>query len=249
MAEHQIRTFNLEDGELEKFTSFGVETQTKAAEIAEQALNHLRLQVVEEARKATNELVSLITATDCSRLLNEENVLWKFFGRSKSKEEIRSELNQVYEQIKQQINIINDNLPRLVDVRESFDNLQEAIPIQLDSLEATIICAKFIADHITKNNRQNELAEELRIIERRIESLKISHLTILQNIEQAKLLKTSIVNLICVSEHTALALIPLWYSNFLNVLAIDTSNSGQNRSKLTELIKLQTEIITELKGE
>jgi uncharacterized protein YaaN involved in tellurite resistance len=255
-AQHIITNFNLDDSRDQKFGEFGVELQAQYAENVQKLFAAVNGQAVNKIKTIIDRTIALMTDFDPAKLLNQPRGLFAFFGERKSKAEIMADIEQTYAEMSQLIAQAKDRLPELTKVIAVLDYFESSLPNCLEEIESKILAGKFISSYGLKlaqeksENERNRLESALQIFERRLESLTISRITILQGFEQMKLYRSSILNLIANIENALLTLVPLWYSGYLNALAVwENRRTSKSNATTTDLLKLQTEILRKLKGE
>jgi len=243
-----IGSFNLDDNRDEKFTEFGSVVQGEYADKVQELFSLVNDKTVEEVKALIDRIVNRLNEFDPAKLLGESKSFLSLFFEKKDRD-FKAEIQTAYNEIQTLIAKAKLDLPDLQKAKVAIDEFELILPRCLSKIESQILAGKYLYQYgQKKTDEQPKLVAGLNILERRVESLTISRITILQAFEQAKLFRVTILNLITNIDNALLTLVPLWYSGYLNALAMmDSKKFSKGNNTTAELLKLQTTIINSLR--
>lgn len=259
-----VRAFHYEDGRDEKFIDFGLEAQQSYAAESEQLFQAVRDSTIDDVRREIDDIAIMLKSMDCKALLEEKSGgLMSFIFGKKSPEEYRAEFEQKYREMERKINEAKANMPKLRKLVTQFDLFTKKIPISFAEIDAVTVAGKYLQAYGQKLIEEHKVlsqtsqAERLElmtletvvtVLDKRVASLQVTRISLLQGFEQMRLVRSTVFSLISVIQDTLLVLIPAWRNGYLNVLMILASKkaNGQSSATIQEFLALQAEILQKL---
>jgi len=257
-AQSIIQSFNLDDGRDQKFTEFGTDLQEKYADKVEAIFKLTTNTAVNKTKVKLGRIAELIEQVSHIDTQKKDSI---FSVLKKVKGSLKQDFNIVYAEIEILADELEDKIPELLNVKNKFDEFANQLPDFLDEIEAVLLAGKFLISYSTEflenfsledledKVNYNKLETVLAVFEKRIESIELTKLSLLQGFDQVKMFRINILNMINLIQNTVVTMIPLWHNNYLNAMRVSNEKPNKKLSVYAEFKTIHDQILTKLQGE
>jgi len=236
---------NLDTMQTADFTLVGLTVQNKFAATSGKMLALTSNPKLDVVNRGLREIGETLSAADLEKVFSPHEGWKKWLDRSPSIEECKAQIKDKVEEVLDRAKSLRAEIPQIGVLAAEAEVLGQELDEILPDLEAELVVSRYLIEHLKASKEREFYAEWADALQRRVDSLLVSRITLRQAVMQLKLIRQHLRYLTETVQTALVNMVPAWCGNCVSFLSSIRQNESHDsvRGRLGSLASMRESIL------